>query len=615
MGKLLKRMRALMILTGLFFMLYFGLYPLTKFYEEKPVVEKPREVVFINTSECRIIGRRKSARFSTAIEPVHKLRCRMPQLMIAKTKGGRNVLVAINAQEDLKCRYWIQPEEDIRFEEYPMDGHFELKLGVNKEVKVGTGEQIVRIKCLNKLNESKYHDVHYFLPPPDTSSKTRGTPEKLSVMVMGIDSTSQLHFLRYFYFLRGFVESMPHTQFFGYSRVGLDAYANAMPLLSGLSVNEVNPELLSSKEALLWQIFKDAGYSTAYGEDVAHGILERNKEKWGSRPYTDFDLTPVMIAMDNYTRYSIDLKEMLHCTGGRTFKSILDEFIAKLVPHMQDRPFFSFFWQSQGVEEYYEFGQKLDLSYMMLLKKLLDADVLNNTLLFLVSDHGLRAGRYRMGFQGLREESQPLLVALYPEWLKEKYPLAFENLEKNAHSLITPFDLHETIKDVLDLDQLQNASIEVRMNSLLPYPAKRTPRGVSLFLPIPDHRTCDLAHIPSLFCFCRELTEIPTDDGLVLRCSRFLVESINKMVKPLGKCRQLKLHRVLQAYFVDLGEESFVYELRLRIRTTPGNGMFEATVRLSDVLLLTSPISRINQYLGHSHCLSDPDLKLFCICI
>jgi len=153
------------------------------------------------------------------------------------------------------------------------------------------------------------------------------------------------------------------------------------------------------------------------------------------------------------------------------------------------------------------------------------------------------------------------------------------------------------------------------MNSLKSYPAKKMPRGISLFLPIPEHRNCDLAHIPSLFCFCRDLTEVPTDDGLVLRCSRFLVESINKLIKPFEKCQPLKLQRVLQAHFLDFGEESFVYELRLRVRTSPGNGIFEATVRLSDVLLLTSPISRVNHYLSQSYCVSDPGLKLFCSCI
>ncbi|XP_017111316.1 uncharacterized protein LOC108135203 [Drosophila elegans] len=597
------RMRVLMLLTGVFCMLYFGLQPLTELYEAKTIVVPPEEIVFINTSECHVTGPRRPAPFFTAIEPINKLRCRLPQLMIAISKGGSNVLVAKEAPEDLQCRYWLKTDGDFLPSKYVADGLFDLKHGARKEVTVGMGKQIVRVKCSTKLNETKYHDVHYFLPPPDPHSKPLTSPDKLSVMVLGIDSVSHMHFMRYFPLVKGFLEGLPHTKFFGYSRVGLDAHANIVPLLSGLS----SLELQQNEGAWLFRDFNAGGYSTAYGEDSANVILPRQ--------VTDFDLTPVMAEMDTHTRYSIDLKEMIHCTAGRSYKDVLWDYIGKLVPHMQRSPFFSFFWQSQGVEEYYEYASHLDLSYMMLLKSLLDADILNNTLLLLMSDHGLRAGNYRMSFQGMREESQPLLVAIYPEWLKEKYPLAMENLEQNAHSLITPYDLHATLRDVLSMEQLQDGHIEVRNNSLWSSSPKKMPRGVSLFLRVPGHRTCDLAHIPSLFCFCRELTEVPTDDGLVLRCSRFLVESINKLIKPLGQCRQLKLKMVLLAHFLDFGEDSFVYELRLRVRTEPGGGEFEATVRLSDVLLLTSPISRINHYLGQSHCLSDPDFKIFCFCV
>ncbi|KAH8350709.1 hypothetical protein KR084_004714, partial [Drosophila pseudotakahashii] len=613
MAKMLLRMKAMMLLTGVFFLLYFGLQPLTELVEDEPPVVASDEIVFVNTSECHITGPQKSAAFTCAIEPINKLRCRRKQLITAITKGGSNILVATKIQEDLHCKYWLKFAGDFHSERYSKDGHFDLKSGASEEIKIGTGQQIVRVKCSNDSNETQYHNVHFFLPPPDPDSKSTQGPEKLSVMVLGIDSMAHMHFFRNFPYVKGFLENLPHTKFLGYSRVGLDAYANLMPFLSGFSAREAVPELLSSEEAWLWQSFKTGGYATTYGEDNAQGILAQKKGEW--RIPLDFDLTPVMIEMDNHTRYSIDLKEKIHCSAGRKFQEVLGDFIIKLVPHMQERPFFSFFWQSQGVQEYYEYARSLDLSYMMLLKKLLDANILNNTLVLLMSDHGLRVGTYRMSFQGMREESQPLMVAIYPEWLKEKYPLAMDNFDKNAQSLITPYDLHDTLMDVMSLDLLQDARIAARMSSLLSYTAKKMPRGISLFLPIPDRRTCDLAHIPSLFCFCRDLTEVPTDDGLVLRCSRFMVESINKLIKPFEQCRQLKLHMVLLAHFLDFGEESFVYELRLRVRTTPGNGIFEATVRLSDVLLLTSPISRVNHYLGQSHCVSDPDLKLFCSCV
>eukprot|EP00099_Drosophila_melanogaster_P018940 NP_610127.1 uncharacterized protein Dmel_CG1428 [Drosophila melanogaster] len=617
MARLMLRMKVSMILTGVFFTLYFGLQPVTEWFERKDLVTAPEEVVFVNTSVCHVSGQWKPTAFYSAIEPVNKLRCRMTQLLTAITQDGSNFLEAKRISEDLSCRYWLKSGHTRNHSgHYTAYGHFDLKRGATRKIKIGTGEQIVRIRCSDKFKASKYHDVLYFLSPPDPKLMSTESSEKLSVMVLGIDSVSHMHFVRYFPLVMAFLENHPHTKFFGYSRVGLDANANLVPFLGGKSSRAAGSDILSDEKAWLWDSFKMEGYSTAYGEDNAKGILSnRNGDKELPKSPVDFDLTPVIVEMNNHTRYSIDLKEMIHCTAGRKFQDVLRDFVLQLVPYMQGMPFFSFFWQSQGVQEYYEYAWHLDLSYMMLLKKLLDADILNNTLLFLMSDHGLRAGEYRMSLQGMKEESQPLMVAIYPEWLKRKYPLAVGNLESNAHSLITPYDLRETLADVIALGQLKDANIEVSMKRLQSHPPNRLPRGISLFLPIPDHRTCDLAHIPSLFCFCRELTEVPTDDGLVLRSSRFMVESINQLIKPFGQCRQLKLEMVLLAHFLDFGEESFVYELRLRVRTSPGNGVYEATVRLSDVLLLTSPISRVSHYLGQSHCIGDPDLQIFCLCI
>ncbi|XP_039481802.1 uncharacterized protein LOC120445436 isoform X2 [Drosophila santomea] len=580
MARLMLRMKVSMILTGLFFTLYFGLQPLTELFERKHLVDAPEEVVFVNTSVCHVSGPWKPAAYYCAIEPIKKLQCRMPQLLTAVTQGGSNFLEAKRISENFNCKYWLKSGY-IHSRQYTTDGQFDLKSGTARKIRIGTER-----------------------------------PEKLSVMVLGIDSVSHMHFVRYFPLVKSFLENHPHTKFFGYSRVGLDADANLRPILGGKSSRVAGLNFLSDEKDWLWDIFKMEGYSTAYGEDNAKGILtRRNGHKELPKNKVDFDLTPVIVEMDNHTRYSIDLKEMIYCTAGRKFQEVLRDFILQLVPYMQGIPFFSFFWQSQGVQEYYEYASHLDLFYMMLLKKLLNADILNNTLLFLMSDHGLRVGEYRMSLQGMKEESQPLMVAIYPEWLKRKYPLAVRNLESNAHSLITPYDLRETLADVIDLGQLKDANLEVGMKRLQSHPANRLPRGISLFLPIPDHRTCDLAHIHSLFCFCRELTEVPTDDGLVIRSSRFLVESINQLIKPFRQCRQLKLEMVLLAHFLDFGEETFVYELRLRVRTNPGNGVFEATVRLSDVLLLTSPISRVSHYLGQSHCVGDPDLEAFCFCI
>lgn len=40
----------------------------------------------------------------------------------------------------------------------------------------------------------------------------------------------------------------------------------------------------------------------------------------------------------------------------------------------------------------------------------------------------------------------------FPPWFKKKYPEAYINFQKNSHRLTTPFDIHETLEDVLHFE-------------------------------------------------------------------------------------------------------------------------------------------------------------------
>ncbi|KAH8328078.1 hypothetical protein KR067_003687, partial [Drosophila pandora] len=622
-GKMQWYMRCMMLLSGAFFLLYFGLQPLTELFDENSPADQDLEVVLINTSQCHLMGRQSPPPITRTHENVVLLRCNKLQVLFTDTRSDGNYLMPSQIFEKLWCKYWLYTPQDWNMEKLLGEGQFNLLPNGHEGFKVGSGRQTVRVLCKSAANEVKYHDVLLFLPPPEPDLIPQPeSGDKLSVLILGIDSLSHMVFLRNFPFINSLLDYLPHFKLTGYSRVGLGAYENIMALLSGRSIDELGPDWQNSDDEsgeakgphFLWEKFKAAGYKTAYGEDTAQSFADRT-EKWRfAREFPEFNLHPIMLKMDRHTRYSIDIREMIHCTAGRAFGEVLRDFITSLVPHFKNRLFFSFFWESQGVEEYYEYSRTLDVAYLMLLKRLEEENILNKTLVLLVSGHGLRKGNYRMSYQGMQEESEPLLVAIYPEWLKAKYPRAITNLETNTKRLVTPYDLHKTLQDVLHLDRIKDSHLQKRMKKLESRAGKKVPRGISLFLPIPDARTCDMAGIPSLFCFCRDLTEVPTDDGLVVQCSRFLVKSINQMLKPYPKCEELKLHMVLLAYFVDFGEESFIYELKLRVKTMPGEGVFEGTVRITDKMYLTSPVNRISRYLSRSTCVKEPYIRTMCHC-
>ena len=78
----------------------------------------------------------------------------------------------------------------------------------------------------------------------------------------------------------------------------------------------------------------------------------------------------------------------------------------------------------------------------------------------------------------------PFLAVRIPRWFRKRYPQAAVNLRLNSDRLTTPFDLHETFLDVVDMERSRNLT-------------DGPPRAYSLFQEIPANRTCADAAIDS----------------------------------------------------------------------------------------------------------------------
>lgn len=125
-----------------------------------------------------------------------------------------------------------------------------------------------------------------------------------------------------------------------------------------------------------------------------------------------------------------------------------------------------------------------------------DERLLNNTVLIVMSDHGPRLlPQFRETEQGQYEKRLPLLTFVFPRWFESKYTLAMANLRKNTRILTTHFDLYQTLFDFMNLSMLTDENLQKRNGSII-Y------QGQSLFLPIPEDRTCEAAHIHKNYCTC-----------------------------------------------------------------------------------------------------------------
>ncbi|KAH8238071.1 hypothetical protein KR026_003249 [Drosophila bipectinata] len=540
----------------------------------------------------------------------------------------------------INCNYTIITRYKDSKNNHTLVKNFKLA----KVVRVPPDTEFLCLRCYNQ-NKVIYKDCHFFAlekEPKKLISRVKSfserenlnqsggsTPahERVSVMILGLDSLSHLNFKRQMRRSADYIrKNIGHVEMWGYNKVGDNTFPNMVPLLTGLDDQELNLSCSPrSKRAFdgcsfIWKRYQQHGYRTIFAEDVAKlSAFNYNLYGFKKQP-TDYYLRPMLMEMEDTLAFKKELNMYL-CLGSRRTPDVLLEYIRKMVPLMNRNLFFSMFWTVAMTHDFFNFPTLLDEALLDQLTQFQDSGLLNRTVVMLLSDHGLRWGSFRRTYQGMMEERQPLMMVLYPPWMKKLYPEAMANLKLNARRLSTPFDVHATMLDLLDLrnleaDQLQRRAMEMED------PDSQLPRGISLFLPLPIERTCEQAGIAAHWCTCHHRQELQTTDPRVQRAARYLVRLINNRLKHKTQCRTLYLNAILQALIaaphskiVKNISTDYAVDITLRLQTKPGLGVFESTVRMTGYsTVLTGTISRLNLYGSQSYCLNDPALKMFCYC-
>ncbi|GMT08918.1 hypothetical protein PFISCL1PPCAC_215, partial [Pristionchus fissidentatus] len=279
----------------------------------------------------------------------------------------------------------------------------------------------------------------------------------------------------------------------------------------------------------------------------------------------------------------------------------------------------------------------MDDDFAEWLKKANDDGLFDDTILIVMADHGHRFADLRNTHQGQIEERLPFFSVTLPKSLRKtglgKKMLA--NLQSNANRLTTPFDVHQTLLDVIkvpdyDADSQQSVSS----------------RSLSLFRPIPSNRNCDHAGIPAHFCTCLDWKDAmggEKDKKASLLIAKGIVSAMNDQIRDeISICSPLKLKSIVYSkklvpkdgvlqYKNVKDADGFVADLsgktrtsyahyQLKIATSPGRGIYEATVFFShSTQTLTvdlSSISHVSQYGDDPHCIIDRNYALatYCVC-
>ncbi|XP_072937055.1 uncharacterized protein [Epargyreus clarus] len=487
---------------------------------------------------------------------------------------------------------------------------------------IKVSDEFVKVECL-KNGVFIYKQFFLFAFKKNFSThdekEMNETKPTYNILVLGIDAVSRLNFHRTMPKTLQFLKDRGAVELLGYNKVGDNTFPNIIPMLLGFKDTELKRTCLPNSRStfdncpFIWEWYKQSGYYTAFAEDSSSlGTFNYQRSGFSNTP-TDYYLHTFIHEAEENAGNNFDFNSFL-CMNEKYFYDILLNYIENLSITLKSNRLFGFFWEITMSHDYLNYPMIMDSSYEDFLKKLDASKYLEESILLLISDHGIRWGDIRVTKQGRLEERLPFVYILVPPSFSKKYSEAYTNLKINSKRLTTPFDIHATLYDLVDLNNIKNEKIQARKQT-----SYGRNRGISLFLPIWSNRTCLMAGIDDHWCTCQRSRKLPSGSAEALTAASELLSQLNNQLHDYRQCATLKLVEILEVSEVDVGkpseEEIGWREFMVVVRTEPGSGVFEGTLRHDDHnWSLTGTISRLNLYGNQSRCMHNYQMKLYCFC-
>lgn len=514
------------------------------------------------------------------------------------------------------------------------------KWNIKKEVQIRQrvtpmAEDGILVKCMKmplKKKKTFYENVHFFIQPRRIKRKREEFKanfgerrrENLSVIILGTDSVSRgnlrRHMPRTFAYL---TENLKVIDLKGFNKIGDNTDPNLSAILMGMYFDEVKKQSCLANNSIvnfdecpfIWNNFASKGYATIFAEDAPWmGSFHWKKAGFCKEP-TDYYNRPYFYAAEKTIGNSPGSKRKCNlCQGVRVSISLVHNYSLAVAETLKDIPYFAYYWTAASTHENLKQPAAVDQLCLNYLKLLSEGGYLENTVLFFISDHGLRWGDFRSTYSGMLEERLPYVMIKFPEWFEKEYPEAIQNLHVNTERLTSSFDLHVTLHDILN--QAYENLEERSFTPTLPN------HGQSLFKEISENRTCKEAGIPDHYCACEDTKEVDPLNPHLHKAAEVCVGAINKGLGGFPDCMQLKLNKVLNGRVGYASKSTkpkavntVVSSYHLTFTTVPGNAKLEATLTFHNgEFELTSEVSRINRYGNQSHCIIDDVYRKYCYC-
>ena len=541
----------------------------------------------------------------------------------------------------LKCLYQVVTRRD---------GDKEVVFSDDIELTVPAivNSHVIRVKCTHSRGDIVYDMVH-FNPvfnedaKPDTDVETEG-PDKLSVILFGIDSVARSHAIRNLPKSLAFLKNEFNAyDFKGYRKVGENTWPNLGPMLTGKSHRD---------RALTWVRHADSMPLLWYEQPVKHiaSFFAEDRPDISSfglgtagfdKVPTDYFFRPYTLAMNEFEPVFLKPlgKPTWYCYGKRNYFDLQIEYFKGFLTKYKKKRKLAVFWSNEAAHEDFTTLKREDDPLLEFLQWLENSDNLKNSILFLLSDHGFRIGGPSLTHIGRAENNRPWLNMYVPKHVLTKHPWLNQTLVDNTERLVTAYDIHNTIVKILHNNVL----------SIKPEPSvSRSLVKRNMFSAIPRERTCADAGIEEKYCTCIAKINVSSSNSLANALGEALVTSVNVILKNYSKqCIEVRLHNITEVsviysnsdelnipeqlktmpkegiftkWFGGKKDDDFSGRYTVLFYTLPGYAYFEGTVDYaqyaskSNKLTVVGEPSRLNKYGTQSHCMSTSFLKQFCYC-
>ncbi|XP_069138513.1 uncharacterized protein [Argopecten irradians] len=542
---------------------------------------------------------------------------------------------------DIHCSYQhVERHEDD-------DVIFKPEMYVTKPEYVDSDFIVAR--CRDRYKKVLYENLLINVnsrPVLESRNIRKESPDRMSVLILGIDSLSRNSAIRKLPKTMKYVEDvLGGITFKGFTKVGENTFPNLVPLLTGRKADpkelpHVFDEAYYDSMPLIHHNFSRAGYATLYAEDwpafstfnyAANGFKIQPSDHYIRPLYLAMKkLQPLTTSLDQVLLYledkNIKLKSSSLCFQGRLKHLMFLEYYKRFVDSYKNEAKFAFTWLNEISHDYSNFLEIADHDFVQFLTWLKMSGHLDNSVLVLISDHGSRSEAIRNTVAGRIEVRMPLLSVVLPGRFKQRHPDLIDTLLQNTKVITTPFDVHAFIADVLhnNFDQKPLSKKDGKLA-----------REISLFRKIPKERTCTDAGIHELYCACFTSTRVNVSTAIVTEIARASITKINLLLARVkDKCAELTLSTIKDAQLIESNFKRVVeyekFTLRnfifqpeqdrrkylILFKAAPSNALFEVTASVaSDNAIDLGDILRTNKYRDQSKCMVDRLLRNYCLCV